>query len=179
MTQETNKQQLSSTADVPEPAMLSPEALVEQLRALRQQVPDLAPLTKEQRRTLRRQGRLSSGAVQASINVISASGKVSQALEAPAEDVQQLVADTNRWLAVESELRTLLKGVSDANIIRRQQTALLAGQAYNISRQLARDPKNAELRPQVDEIQRQRRLALGRKPAAQTPQVPAQPASES
>lgn len=179
MTQETNKQQLSSTADVPEPAMLSPEALVEQLRALRQQVPDLAPLTKEQRRTLRRQGRLSSGAVQASINVISASGKVSQALEAPAEEVQQLVADTNRWLAVESELRTLLKGVSDANIIRRQQTALLAGQAYNISRQLARDPKNAELRPQVDEIQRQRRLALGRKAAQQSPQVPKPPASES
>ena len=178
-TQETTKQTLTTATDTG-PAALTPESFVDQLRVLRQQVPDLEPLTKEQRRLLRGQGRMSNGAVQASISAIGASGKVSQVLEAPAEEVRQLVDETNRWIAAEDELRKMLKGVSDANLIRRQRTALLAGQAYLISQQLVRDPKNAELRPHVEEIQRQRRLSRGRsRAAAQTPQVPAPPASES
>ena len=39
-----------------------------------------------------------------------------QAVGSPAEDARQVVDDTNRWTAVEDELKGLLAGISDAMI---------------------------------------------------------------
>jgi hypothetical protein len=39
----------------------------------------------------------------------------------------------------------MLNGVAGANLVRRQRIALIAGQAFNIGTQLARDPANAVL----------------------------------
>jgi hypothetical protein len=150
---------------------LAPEALVEQLRAMRAQIPDLAPLTPAQRRELRQRGQTPNPILQASINVIGALGGVEQAIGHAPETVRELHDQSNRWTAVEDELRTMLNGVVGANLIRRQRVALIAAQAYTIGQQLARDPANAVLLPHVQEIKRLKSFAR-RKKAEQAPDSP-------
>ena len=168
----------SAAAEIPQPApTLSPEAVIEQLRAMRAQIGEVTPLTAEQRRTLQdRGGRTPNPVLQASINVIGAMDNVSQAIGQPAARVRQMQDEANRWTAVEDELRTMLKGVAGANLVRRQRVALIAAQAVGIGTQLARDPANAVLLPHVQEVRRLRRVTRRRKPAS-TPETPAEPAA--
>jgi hypothetical protein len=171
--QQTTK---TAAADLPQPApTLAPEAVVEQLRAVRAQIGEVTPLTPGQRKALRNAARTTNPVLQASINVIGALDNVSQAVGQPADDVRQLHDEANRWTAVEDELRTMLNGVAGANLIRRQRVALIAGQAYNIGTQLARDPANAVLVPHGQEVKRLKSFKR-RKKAAQAPGAPQSPA---
>jgi len=167
------KSRKQAAADTPPVPMLTPEQFVEQLRALRAQVAEVSPLTVEQRRILRKQGTISETVVQASINVISASDTVTNAVGAPAEGVQAMIDEGNRWEIVENELKATWKGVEGANIIRRQKIAVITAQAYIIGKQLARVPEGADLVPHVEEVRRQRNLARRKKRATQTPGTPA------
>jgi hypothetical protein len=182
-TNETNTSTQPAAAEVPQPApTLSPETVVEQLRAIRAQIGEVTPLTSRQRTTLRSRARASNPILQASINVIGALDNVSQAVGQPAGQVRELQEEANRWTAVEDELRTMLKGVNGANLIRRQRIVLIAAQAANIGAQLARDPANAVLIPHVEEVRRLRSFARRKKaepapdgtpsPAPGTPPAP-------
>lgn len=158
----------------PEPA-LTPEAVVEQLRAMRGQIAEVTPLTKAERKQLQRRAKTSNPVLQASINMIGAHDQVQQAVAQPAEGVRQMYDEANRWTAVEDELRTMLEGVAGANLVRRERIALIAGQAYNIGTQLARDPANAVLRPHVAEIRRLKRSTRRKKAEEPTPPPPPAP----
>jgi hypothetical protein len=175
--EETKQQTTNASAggDLPQPApTLAPEVVVDQLRAMRAQIGEVAPLTAEQRKTLRDRARTSNPILQASINVIGALDIVAQAVGQPADDMRQLCDENNRWTAVEDELRTLLNGVSGANLIRRDRIALVAARAYNIGSQLARDPAHAVLVPHVEEIRRLKSFKRRKKAApAPAPKSPA------
>jgi hypothetical protein len=175
----TNQEQTTNAvaaADIPQPApLLTPEVVVEQLRTMRGQIGEVTPLTPEQRRQLRNHGRTSNPILQASINVIGALDIVEQAVGQPADEVRQLYDEANRWTAAEDELRTMLSGIAGANLVRRQRVALVAGRAFNISTQLARDPAHAVLVPHVQEIKRLKSFSR-RKKAAPAPGTPASPA---
>ena len=159
-------------ADTPQPVTtMTPEQVVEQLRSLRAQIPEVAPLTVEQRKVLRAQSRVSNDIVQASINVIGASDNIAQAVGQPSEDVRQLVDESNRWTAVEDELKTTLNGVAGGNLVRRHRIAFIAGVAYNLASRLARDPAHAGLVPHVQEVKRLKSFAR-RKKAQAAPQPP-------
>jgi hypothetical protein len=149
--------------------MLPPEQVVDHLRILRTQIPEVTPLTAEQKKSLRQRAKFSTAIVQSSINVIGASDGVSQALGHPAEDVRQMVDDSLRWSAVEDELKTTLNGVAGGNLIRRQRIALIAAQAYAIGSQLVRDPAHAGLVPHVQEVKRLKSFTR-RKKAQTAPQ---------
>jgi hypothetical protein len=165
----------ATAADTPQPdAMLTPEEVVDQLRVMRSRIAAVSPLTTEQRRMLRQQSKVSDGVLQSSINVIGASDHITAAVGQPAGEVRQMVDDSNRWTAVEDELRATLNGVAGANLVRRQRLALIAAQAYTIGKQLARDPENAALVPHLAEIRRLRAIARRRK--QRTPQTPVPPA---
>jgi hypothetical protein len=156
---------------------LEPEAVVELLRALRAQLGEVTPLTAAERRLLRRRAQTTNPVLQASINMIGAHDQVSQAVAQPADGVRRMYDEANRWTAVEDELRTLLEGVAGANLVRRQRIALIAGQAYNIGTQLARDPANAILRPHVEEIKRLKRAGRRKKPGEAPPSPAPAPSS--
>jgi hypothetical protein len=175
----TNEKTTNAAADLPQPVRttLAPEAVVDHLRAVSTQIGEVAPLTAAQRRALRGRLRTPNAVLQAQINVIGALDNVAQAVGQPAGDVRQLYDDYNRWTAVEDELRTMLNGVSGANLIRRQRVELIAAQAYSIGSQLARDPANAVLVPHVQEIKRLKSFSR-RKKAAQAPSTPASEQSE-
>jgi hypothetical protein len=169
----------AAPADTPQPATtLTPEALVEVLRAVRPQISDVTPLTAAQRRALRSRTRLTNPVLQASINALGASDIVEQAVGQPASEVRQKYDEANRWTAVEDELRSLLSGVAGANLIRRQEVAFLAAQAFNISTQLARNPANAILVPHVQEIKRLKSYTRHKK-AGQAPGTPQSAAAEA
>jgi hypothetical protein len=173
----TNQEVANRAAAAEIPLMappLTPEAVVDGLRAMRAQIADVTPLTPQQRIALRNRAKTSNPVLQASINVIGALDNVSQALGQPASNVRQLYDEANRWTAVEDELRTMLSGVAGANLIRRQRVALLAAQAFTIGAQLARDPAHAVLVPHVQEIRRLKSFKR-RKKAAQAPGTPAPP----
>jgi hypothetical protein len=161
-----------NAAELPQAlATLEPEAVVEQLRAIRAQLGEVTPLTTAERRLLRRQAQTTNPVLQASINMIGAHDQVSLAVAQPADGVRRMYDEANRWTAVEDELRTLLGGVAGTNLVRRQRITLIAGQAYNIGTQLARDPANAVLRPHVEEIKRLKR-ATRRKKSGEATQSP-------
>jgi hypothetical protein len=165
-----------AAADVPQPApALTPEAVVDGLRAMRGQIAEVSPLTPEQRKTLRNQARTTNPILQSSINVIGALDIVAQAVGQPADEMRQMVDEANRWTAVEDELRSMLNGIAGANLIRRQRVALVAGRAYIIGTQLARDPAHAVLVPHVLEIKRLKSFNR-RKKGAQAPGTPQSPA---
>ena len=155
------------------PVVITPEQVVEQLRALQAQIGPVVPLTFAQRRTLREQAKLPQPVVEASINIIGASDNVSQAVGQPAADVRQMLDDIARWTAVEGELRAALNGVAGANLIRRQRVARLSQQAYNIGRQLARDPDHAVLLPHLQEVKRLRSFSRRKKHESEPPAQPA------
>lgn len=161
---------------------LTPEAMVEQLRAMRAQLDEVTPLTSAQRRQLQGRMRMSNAELQASINALGASDNVSLAVGQPPAEVRRMHDESNRWTAAEDELRSLLNGVAGANLIRRQRVQLFAMQAYSICKQLARDPAHAMLLPHVQEIRRLRSIARRRRgtPSPSSPESPAAaPASEA
>jgi len=166
---ETNTPGISS----PNPVRLTPEAVIEQIRTLRSLIDnDVTPLSKAQRTQLKQRTRKQpSPVVDMSIGVIGSSPTVAQAVGQPLDDVLQLQAEAVRWGHVADELRSFFKGVEGANLVRRERLAFIASQAYSFGSQLARNPENADLVPQVEEIKRLKGVAR-RKKAAQAPQTP-------
>ena len=157
----------------PNPEKLAPEAVIVQLRTLRSQIGDVEPLSKEQRKRVRRRIRvLPAPVVEASINVIGVLDNVSQAIGQPLDQVRQLQDETLRWDAVVDEARAFLKSVQGANLMRRQQLALIAAQAYTIGTQLAKDPAKAVLVPHLEEVKRLK-VATRRRKAVRAAQPPA------
>ena len=172
----------TSAAETPQPAtMLEPEVVVDQLRAIRNQIAEVTPLTAEQRKQVRNiTDKVNDEILQESINVIGAADLVQQSVGQPPADVRALQGQANRWTAVESELRAMLSAVAGANLIRRQRLALIAGTAYNVGSALAKSPDHVMLVPHVAEIKRLKRLARGRKKKPQQdPQQPETPSTES
>ena len=156
-----------------DPAKLTPEAVIEQLRAMRSQIDQVEPLSNQQRKQLKQRLRTQkTPIVDASINVIGVLGNVSQAIGQPLDEVRQVQTDAIRWEAVIEEARSFLNSMEGANLIRRQRLALIGTQAYTIGTQLAKDPANAVLLPHVEEVKRLK-SASRRKKAAPAPQTPA------
>ena len=164
----------ADTPQTPAETPLTPQEVVDQLRAIRTRIADVTPLTGAQREAVRGLSRIVTNEIlQASIGAIDSAELVSQAVGQQPDDVRALYDESNRWNQAESELRTMLNGISGANLIRRQRLALIIKQAYGVSTALANDPAHAALVPQVEEIKRLKRLARGKKkPAPQDPPAP-------
>ena len=140
---------------------LTPEAVVEQLRTIRQNIPRYSQLTVAAARPLRGVAIADLRFVDACVNAIGASPALQQALGTTPEAMRLEADEMARWTAVQDELLAMLKGVATANLTRRHRVCLAALQAYSISRQLVRDPEHANLLPHIDEMRRLNRF--GRK----------------
>jgi len=154
---------------------MTPGEVVDGLRAISARIAEMTPLTAAQRASLRNRIRTSNPVLHASISVVGALDAVSQAVGQAAEEVRELADESNRWTAVEDELRSMLNGVSGANLLRRHRLAFIAAQAYNIGTRLALDPANATLVPYVEEVRRLKSFRRRRR-ASQAPDSPPSPA---
>jgi hypothetical protein len=163
-------------ADVPQagPTALTPEEIMDQLRAISARMGELAPMSAAQRKALRGRLRTPDPILSASISVLDVHDNVTLAVGQPGEGVRSLQMEAILWGAVEAQLRTMLNSVSGANLLRRLRIDLIAAQAYAIGSQLARDPANAVLLPQVEEVKHLKKVSRRRK-AAQAPDTPPSP----
>jgi hypothetical protein len=178
-TRQTLDPTTTQTADTPQPTLsLTPEVIVEQLRAIGSQIPEAIPTTTKQRDTLRSQGRTAKNGeiLQTTISLVGTTDVISNAVGHDADAVRQLCDNSNRWAVVEDELRALLNGVSSANLVRRQQLAAIADTAYGVGQKLSR---YAGLVPHVAEIKRLKNVGRPKKAPKKTqspaPDVPVTP----
>jgi hypothetical protein len=157
--------------------VLDPNAIVEQLRSLRQHIPGYEQLSVAEASKIRGAAKANSDFVQATINAVGASEAVQSVLGRSPDDLRSEVADAGSWTSVEDELRSILKGVTAANLVRRHRIGLFALQTYSITRQLVRDKQHADLLPHVEDMRRLNRF--GRRRARVTKQQPQPPAPQT
>src|SRR5258708_26340260 len=127
---------VSSTpvSSTPDPAKLSPEAVIAQLRTIRSQIEDVAQLSNEQTALVKQRLRMQpKPIVEASINVIGVLDNVSQAIGQPIDEVRQLQDDALRWDAVADDARAFFEGIEGANLNPRQPPALLRTQWFSLA----------------------------------------------
>lgn len=152
------------------PTPISPEAMVEQLRVMRAQIPDFSHLTLASPPITRTAATVDDRFAEAAFNAVGASPDMQTALRTTPEALLTERQDAARWSAVEDELRSMLQGVATANLNRRYHIGITSLQAYSISRQLVRQPEHAHLLPHVQEMRRHNRFGRRRRPA--DPQTP-------
>lgn len=154
-------------------APLTPEQIVEQLRILRQHIPDFGPLAVTDAALLHRAAHVHDDMLRAATNTVGASPFVAGALGRDAEAMRNERTDVSRWSAVEDELWTMYKGVGSSNLTRRHRLGLAALQTYFITRQLVRQKEHAHLLPHVAEMRRANKFGPKRRPQpAEPPVVP-------
>ena len=172
----TIKNAAEAATDTP---MLTPEQVVEQLRVMRQQIPEFVQLSNTREiRQFRRLAKVNPEFAQEGIGVVGASPVVQEALGNTPEDLHQAEAEIARWAVAESELRSMFYGVAAVNLIRRHRVGLAVVQAYNVSRQLVRQQEHAHLLPHVQRMSQVRKFGRRRsKPADPQPQPQPQPQS--
>ena len=154
---------------------VTPEQLVEQLRALKVHIPDFAPLTQQESANLRRTAGVHDELIQAAANAAGASPVVTNVIGTDAGTILNERVEVARWSAVEAELRTMYKGIAASNLARRHRLGQSTMQAYLISRELVKQREHADLLPHVQEMKRVRRL--GRRRNTTTGEAAAVPAS--
>lgn len=161
--------------NVPETTQLTADDVIAHLRGMSSRIGEVSPLTREQRRqVLQHLRNHPPQIVEATINVIGVLDNVSAAVGQALENVRRMQDDTIRWEAAADEARAFLKGLEGANLIRRQQLAIIATQAYAIATQLAKDPEKAVLRPHVEEVRRLKSVLRRRRATQDT--EPSEPA---
>jgi hypothetical protein len=163
-TLETNK----AAAAAGEPAV-SPEALVEQLRTIRRQIPEYVQLDAVDTRAIQSVANVHREFAQAALSAIGTSPIVQSAVGSTPEELQRETELAARWALVEDELRAMLHGVASANLRRRHRVGDAALTAYSLSKRLARKPEHADLLPHLQTMRKANRF--GRRKSKPQPVV--------
>jgi hypothetical protein len=131
-------------------SMLTPEQVIEQLRMMRARIPDFALQESRELRRMRSTTRLNVELDHESINAAGAAEFVRQVIGSTPDEFRLTEDEAVRWSSVENEIRGFLRGVTAANVIRRQRIAGALRRAYSVSRGLVRQEQYAHLRAHVD-----------------------------
>jgi hypothetical protein len=170
METKVNTQSSNAAIAAQDTTPLTPEVFVEQMRSMRQQVPEYTQLPVPSAKSMRAAAHVNSDFVQATINAAGASLPVQGMLGKTADELRQQAADATLWAVVEDELKATLQGVASANLIRRHRVGIAALQTYGFCRQAVRTKEHLDLLPHVAEMKRLNRS--GRKRKAVPPQTP-------
>jgi len=153
----------------------TPEAIVEALRVLRAQIPDYVQLAPAGAKSIQSVANVRPDFAQAAINAVGASPLVQAIAGRTPEALQQEVEAAARWSKVEDELLAMLKGVSAANLMRRNRLGETALTVYAVSKKLVRAPEHAALLPHLALMRKANRFGRSRQasapPPAPTPQL--------
>ena len=151
----------------PQPAMLTAEETVREIRALRARIPMPPPTVAPRRRT----GHVNADFVTATVNAVGVSEAVRTGLGRSDEELRQEIDAVGRWAAAIDEMRALLKSMTAANTVRRQRIGLAALQTYKICQQLARDEgQQTRLAAHISEMKRLNKFGRSRRKPATEPE---------
>src|ERR1700756_1360103 len=125
----------AATAASTDPAV-TPESVVEQLRALRTQIPNYAQLTVSTAQELRSVSNVHPEFAQAAIHAVSASPTVEATVGQSADDLQTAAEMADRWTMVRDELKVTLEGVASAVLTMKHSIGLSALLTYTVCKKL-------------------------------------------
>ena len=156
---------------------VTPEEVVRVLRALREQIPGFALMSRSDKQSLVTSANVDPQLVQSSINAVGASESLRGFIGRSAEEMQADVELTARWSAVADEVRAFLRGIDVVITVRRHRTGLTALQVYKASVQLVRNKEHAHLLPHVEVMKRRSKFVNRRRgePAQPEPSPGPQP----
>ena len=147
---------------------LTAEELLGILKRLPARIPEFRHLTNDEIIALRKASTVDPDWVLHAASTAGASTHLQLAVGSTPEEIREEIEQVSRWSGVETELRSLLQGVSAANLIRRHRIGLKALQIYGIARQLVRHPEHANLRTFVARHQQMNKL--GKRKTKQPPE---------
>ena len=168
----------AAEASASETPMFTPEEVLEQVRILRERIPDFVQLPNDRvMRNMRRKSKLNPEFAHEAIDAIGASPIVQSAIGNTPEELHQAEDEARGWASVENAVRGLLRGVTAGNVVRRERIAHAALQAYNVSTQLVKQEDHGDLLPHVERMKRVPKYGSRRrgKPAEEQPQPPQPP----
>jgi hypothetical protein len=164
--------QTNAAAAAQDPAVMTPEAIVEELRVLRAQIPNYVQLSVPESATLRPLSSLNQDFTQSAIDAVGASPRLEATVGHNAETLQNAFETAARLAKVEAELRAMLEGVSSAILTLRHGVGRAALLTYEVSKRLVKEPEHANLLPHLASMRKANRLGRSRKAQPQ-PQAPA------
>lgn len=165
---------MSSVLNTPSPVP-TPEEVVRQLRALREQIPEFVLMQRADTVSLVRVAHIDPAFIQTTINAVGASPPLQSLVGQSPEELQQETEIVARWSAVLDELDALRNGMNAALTVRRHRIGLTALQTYKVSQQLVRKKEHASLLPHVEAMRRRGKFLGGRR-RVDEPTEPAPPA---
>jgi hypothetical protein len=169
--QNENAVSQTNAATAAESQAVTPESVVEQLRALRPQIPHYVQLSIPDARTLRSVSSLNPEFAQAAIHAVSASPTVQATVGRSAEELQVATEMAARWSMVRDELKATLDGVSSAVLTMKHDLGQSILLTYTVSKKLVKVPQHADLLPHVALMRKANRIGRSRKSSAQ-PKAP-------
>jgi len=169
----------AATTAAEDPAV-TPESVVEQLRALRSQVPHYVQLPVPIARSLRSASSINPEFGQAAIQAVSASPTVQATVGQTAEELQSASEAAARWSMVRDELKATLDGVASAVLTMKHTLGQSLLLTYTVSKKLVKMPQHADLLPHVALMRKANHRGHSRKtqPPVPTPTPTAEPAPE-
>ena len=146
-----NNNEVSQTnaATAAEDPAVTPESVVEQLRALRSQVPHYGQLPVSTARSLSSVASINPEFGQAAIQAVSASPTVQSTVGQTAEELQSATEAAARWSMVRDELKATLDGVASAVLTMKHSLGQSLLLTYTVSKKLVKMPQHADLLPHV------------------------------
>ena len=149
-------------------ALLTPEQLLAQLRALHEEIPDFAIVTDPELRKIRRAGYdLDVDIAREAAGMVRVSPFLQKTAGVTPETLLQAEDEAARWETAEAELREVLRGLTTANAIRRRRIAETVARVCEIGRVLVLKEEHVDLVPHVETVQRI--LKRKRRPKASAP----------
>ncbi|HXH94101.1 MAG TPA: hypothetical protein VNN25_21175 [Thermoanaerobaculia bacterium] len=160
-----NNNEVSQTnaASAAEDPAVTPESVVEQLRALRSQIPNYGQLPVRAAQSLRRVSSLNPEFVQAAIESVGASATVQLTVGQTAEELQTATEAAARWSTVRDELKATLDGVASAVLTMKHTLGQSLLLTYTVSKKLIKMPQHADLLPHVALMRKTNRRGHSRK----------------
>ena len=146
---------------------VTPESVIESVRALRAQIPHYVQLPIPTARALVSVSSLQPDFTQAAITAVGASETVQATVGQTAEELQAVVDATARWTMVRDELKATLDGVNSAVLTMKHNLGQSVLLTYTVSKKLVKVPQHANLLPHVALMRKTNRLGRTRK--VQTP----------
>jgi len=151
----------AATAPALDPATVTPDAVLAQVRAVRQLIPATLAIPAALALSRGRLPTIDSDFVNATVHASGASSELEGALGRTSDEIRQFADETVRWSMVEDEVRTLLQAIVASNTERRHRVGLTAIQTYRIAQQLVRQPEHADLQPHVQQMSRLNKFGRG------------------
>ena len=156
----------------------TPEALIEQLRAMIPAMPGYVQLPTATARVRRAAANVDGQFVESAMAAIDTSDPVRNGVTVTTEELRTDIDQASRWAAVRDLVREMLQGLDAAVLTRKYRVGFTALQAYGIARMVARREDHAHLLTHIDSMKRHLGRGRTKKSASPAPEPAPQPAPQ-